>query len=128
MRKIKDKIRRRLRRKMRIRKRVRGTAEKPRMSIFKSNRYVYIQVIDDNKGFTIASASNKEKELNSIKSTVKEIHQLGEAIGKRLKEKKITNVVFDRNGYRYHGVVKAVADGARKSGIIFKTALDRGRE
>lgn len=119
MRKLKDKIRRRLRRKIGIRKRIRGSAEKPRMTIFKSNRYVYVQVIDDDKGFTIASVSNKEKDLTSVKSKVKEVHQLGEVIGKRLKEKNISKVVFDRNGYKYHGIVKAIADAARKTGLIF---------
>ena len=119
MNRIIDKIRRHKRRKVRIRKRIHGTADKPRMTVFKSNRYVYIQVIDDDKGFTLVSVSNKEKELNSIKSNKKEISQLGEIMGTRLKEKNITQVVFDRNGYKYHGVIKCIADAARKTGIIF---------
>ena len=119
MKKIDDKIRRRNRRKIRIRKKVRGTTERPRLTIFKSNRYLYIQVIDDNIGSTIASASNKEKELNGIKGVVKEAGRLGEAIGQRLKEKKISKVVFDRNGYKYHGIIKAIADAVRKTGILF---------
>jgi large subunit ribosomal protein L18 len=106
---LKDKRRRKLRRKLHIRKRITGTASKPRMSIFKSNRYIYVQVIDDNAGTTLAAASNMEKDAG----------RLGQAIGQRLKEKSIEQVVFDRNGYAYHGVVKAVADGARKAGIQF---------
>ena len=119
MKRIDAKIRRRNKRKIRIRKKIKGSAERPRMSIYKSNRYVYIQVIDDEKGHTITSASNKEKELSKIKSNVKEIGNLGEVISQRLKEKKISQVVFDRNGYKYHGIIKTVADAARKAGIQF---------
>jgi large subunit ribosomal protein L18 len=89
------------------------------MSVFKSNRSLYIQVIDDTQGKTLASASTLEKELRNIKRTVEGAAQLGEIMGKRLLEKNITSVVFDRNGYLYHGVVKAMADGARKAGIQF---------
>jgi large subunit ribosomal protein L18 len=119
MRKIQDKIRKRLKRKFKIRKRLTGTQERPRVSIFKSNKYIYLQVIDDSKQHTITSASNLEKELKNIKTVVKEIDKLGEVLGQRLKEKNIKSVVFDRNGYMYHGVVKAVADGIRKTGIEF---------
>jgi len=89
------------------------------MSVFKSNRSLYIQVIDDTQGKTLVSASTLEKELRNIKRTVEGAAQLGEIMGKRLLEKNITSVVFDRNGYLYHGVVKAMADGARKAGIQF---------
>lgn len=116
-RKIIDKIRKRLKRKMKIRKRISGTEQRPRISIFKSNKYIYLQVIDDNKQHTITSASNLEKDNRSIKSNAKEIAKLGEILGQRLKDKSITKAVFDRNGYMYHGVVKAVADGIRKTGI-----------
>jgi len=119
MKRLDDKIRRRKRRKIRIRKKIKGSADKPRMTIFKSNRYIYIQIIDDEKGHTIVSASNKEKDNRSIKSNAKEAGHLGEIIGKRLKEKKISTVVFDRNGYRYHGVIKTIADATRKTGIQF---------
>jgi large subunit ribosomal protein L18 len=119
MKKMDDKIRRRFRRKIRIRKKIKGSAQRPRMTIFRSNKYIYIQVIDDEKGHTIASASNREKELTSIKSNVKEVGRLGEIIGQRLKEKNITGIVFDRNGNKYHGVIKAIADSARKAGIHF---------
>lgn len=121
MKKIKmiEKKRKRARRKFGIRKKIMGTAERPRMTVYKSNRYTYIQVIDDIKGQTIAAASNLEKELRNIKNTVEQAGKLGEQIGLRLKKKKIKKVVFDRNGYPYHGKIKVIADGARKSGIEF---------
>ena len=119
LRKMLEKDRKRLKRKIHIRKRVRGTPEKPRMSVFRSNRNISVQVIDDIKGCTIASASSLEKELKNIKVTVAGAGELGEVIGKRLLEKNIKTVVFDRNGYLYHGLVKALADGARKTGLEF---------
>jgi large subunit ribosomal protein L18 len=88
------------------------------MSVTRSNRALSIQIIDDTKGHTLASASTLEKELKSIKATVEGAGQLGEIMGKRLLDKSIKAVVFDRNGYLYHGVVKAIADGARKAGIL----------
>jgi len=114
-----DKDRRRLKRKVHIRKRLSGTADRPRMTVFKSNRSLSIQIIDDTKGYTLASASTLEKDLKSIKATVAGAGQLGEVMGKRLIEKNIKTVVFDRNGYLYHGLVKAMADGARKAGVQF---------
>ncbi|NLJ10511.1 MAG: 50S ribosomal protein L18 [Treponema sp.] len=119
IRKMLDKDRKRLKRKFHIRKRISGTAERPRMSVFRSKRSLYIQVIDDTVGKTIASASTLEKDLKDIKRNVEGAEKLGEIMGKRLLEKNITTVVFDRNGYLYHGVVKAMADGARKAGIQF---------
>ena len=117
--KMLEKDRKRLRRKIHIRKRLFGTAERPRMTITKSNRRISIQVIDDSKGHTLASASTLEKELKNIKATVEGAGKLGEIMGKRLLEKNIKTVVFDRNGYLYHGIVKALADGSRKAGIEF---------
>jgi len=117
--KMLEKDRKRLRRKIHIRKRISGTAERPRMTIFKSNRSISVQVIDDIKGNTLASASTLEKELKSIKATVEGAGKLGEVMGKRLLDKGIKTVVFDRNGYLYHGIVKALADGSRKAGIEF---------
>jgi large subunit ribosomal protein L18 len=114
-----EKDRKRFKRKVHIRKSISGTAERPRMTVFRSNRSLSIQIIDDTKGNTLASASTLEKELKSIKTTVAGGGQLGEVMGKRLLEKNIKTVVFDRNGYLYHGVVKAIADGARKAGIQF---------
>ena len=117
MRRIKDKIRRWKKRKLSIRKKISGTADKPRVTVFKSNKYCYIQVINDKKGETLTAASNFEKDNKSIKSTVDNIGKLGEVIGERMQQKKIKTAVFDRNGYKYHGVVKAIADGIRKAGI-----------
>ncbi len=119
MKKLLEKQKRRLKRKLRIRKRIRGTSDKPRITVYKSNRYTYIQAIDDTKGITIASASNIEKELREVKNRVEDVGKLGETIAKRLKDKKIETAVFDRNGYVYHGKVKAIADGARKAGLKF---------
>jgi large subunit ribosomal protein L18 len=89
------------------------------MTVTRSNKNLSIQVIDDTKGRTLASASTLEKELRDIKPTVAGGAQLGEIMGKRLLEKDIKTIVFDRNGYLYHGVVKAIADGARKTGVQF---------
>ncbi len=120
MRKIADeKIRRRIKRKMSIRKKISGTPERPRMTVFKSNRYLYIQVIDDERGHTLAAISNLEKDLRHLKSRVADAEKLGQALGERLKKKNIAAVVFDRNGYPYHGIVKSLAEGARKAGIQF---------
>jgi len=117
--KMLEKDRKRLRRKVHIRKRLSGTAERPRMTVTKSNRALSVQVIDDDKGHTLVSASSLEKDLKNIKATVAGAAQLGDVVGKRLLEKNIKSVVFDRNGYLYHGIVKALADGTRKAGINF---------
>lgn len=109
----------RKRRKLRVRKRIFGTAERPRMSVFKSNKHTYVQVIDDSSGKTLVSVSNLEKEFAALGNTVQDAGKIGEAIGERLKKANITTVLFDRNGFLYHGVVKAVAEGARKAGIAF---------
>jgi len=114
-----DKNRKRLKRKIHIRKTISGVPDKPRMSVTRSNRALSVQVIDDIKGHTIVSASTLEKELSGIKATVEGAGQLGEIIGKRLLEANIKTIVFDRNGYLYHGVIKALADGTRKAGILF---------
>jgi len=117
--KMLEKKRKRLRRKIHIRKRISGTAERPRMTVTKSNRALSVQVIDDINGHTLVSASSLEKELKNIKTTVAGAAQMGDIIGKRLLEKNIKTVIFDRNGYLYHGIVKALADGSRKAGINF---------
>ncbi len=119
MRKIIDTRRKRLKRKASIRKKIHGTPERPRMTVYKSNSYTYVQVIDDDAGKTLAAASNLEKDQRGVKNTVAALGKLGELIGERLKAKQISAVVFDRNGYRYHGKVKAIAEGARKAGISF---------
>lgn len=119
MKRVIDKQKRRMRRKAHIRKKVSGTPACPRMTVFRSSRHLYVQVIDDVAGHTIASASNVEADLKTLKNNVQDAEKLGAAIGERLKEKKIESVVFDRNGYLFHGIVKGVADGARKAGIKF---------
>lgn len=117
MKRIDEKNRKRLQRKKRVRKNISGTSARPRMSVFRSNKYLSVQVIDDVAGHTLSSASLLEAELKGIKNTVEGGEKLGKVIGERLKAAKISSVVFDRNGYRYHGVVKAIADGARSAGI-----------
>lgn len=117
--KLNDKDRKRLHRKVHIRKSVYGTAARPRMTVTRSNKNLFVQVIDDDEGKTLASISTMEKEFATVKPTTEGAAKLGEAFGARLKEKNITTVVFDRNGYLYHGVVKALADGTRKVGIQF---------
>ena len=119
LRKMLEKNRKRLKRKIHIRKDISGTAKRPRLSVTRSNKALYMQVIDDEKGHTLAAASTLEKDLRNIKANIAGASQLGEIMGKRLLEKEIKSVVFDRNGYLYHGIVKALADGTRKAGIEF---------
>ena len=117
--KMNDKDRKRLHRKIHIRKSVIGSIERPRLTITRSNKNLSAQVIDDDKEITLASISTLEKEFSSLKPNTTDAAKLGEALGTRLKEKNISKIVFDRNGYLYHGVVKAFADGVRKAGIEF---------
>lgn len=119
MKRVIEKNRRRTKRKLRIRGRIAGTAACPRLTVFRSNKNVYVQAIDDTQGTTIASASTVTVELKKLSAKKDDAARVGEAIGKELKAKKIDEVVFDRNGYLYHGVVKALADGARKAGLKF---------
>jgi len=117
MKKLVEKARKRLKRKASIRKKLAGTAERPRLSVYKSNRHTYVQAVDDVAGVTVAAASNLEKEARAGQNKVAEMEALGARVAARLKEKQVSAVVFDRNGYKYHGKVKAIADGARKAGI-----------
>jgi large subunit ribosomal protein L18 len=104
----------------RIRAKVKGTAQKPRLSVFRSNREIYAQLINDDAGVTIAAASSKEKDIVAQKVNKTEKSKLvGQSIARKAKELGIEGVVFDRGGNLYHGRVKAVADGARESGLIF---------
>ncbi|AEH40156.1 ribosomal protein L18 [Treponema paraluiscuniculi Cuniculi A] len=119
LRKCSDKQRKRMKRKVHIRKRVYGTAVRPRMTVFRSNRNISVQVIDDDARSTLASVSTLEKDFVLLRANVSSGLQIGEEIGRRLLEKHIDTVIFDRNGYLYHGVVAAVADGARKAGVRF---------
>ena len=104
----------------RVRKKVRGTAVRPRLTVFRSSRHVYAQVIDDVSGRTIVSASTVEAEAKGgATATVDAAKAVGKRIGERAKAAGIGAVVFDRGGFRYHGRVAAVADGARESGLEF---------
>jgi large subunit ribosomal protein L18 len=112
----------RIRRHARVRKSISGTAERPRLNVFRSLTQIYAQVIDDDAGHTIASASTIDKELRSEMDGLKRTEQarlVGKTVAERAKNKGINKVVFDRGGYRYIGRVKALADGARESGLKF---------
>lgn len=98
-------------------KQISGTAERPRMSVYRSNRAIYVQVIDDVKGVTLASASSFE--LSKEKCDVEMSKKVGSIVASRSVDKGVLSVVFDRSGYRFHGKVKAVADGAREGGLKF---------
>jgi len=115
------KIERRLKIKRRIKKSIFGTSEAPRMSVFRSNKGIYVQFIDDVNNKTIASASSCEKEISENKAITKieQARLVGEKAARVATDAGITNVVFDRNGYLYHGRVKELADAARKGGLKF---------
>jgi len=109
---------RRQRIKYRIRKRLSGTDNRPRMTVFRSNKQIYVQLVDDLSGNTLASASSKEKEIASQKvNKIDQAKLVGKRIAEVAKEKGIETVVFDRNGYLYHGRVKNLADAARENGL-----------
>mgnify|MGYP001183595691 CR=1 FL=1 len=111
---------RRLRIKRRIRKSVSGTAERPRMSVFRSNKQISVQLIDDLSGKTLLTTSSLVKEIAEKSVTkIEQAELVGEAFAEKAKEAGFASVVFDRNGYLYHGRVKSLADAARKSGLKF---------
>jgi large subunit ribosomal protein L18 len=115
------KLEKRSRIRMRIRKKINGTAEKPRLAVFRSNKQIYVQVVDDLKGVTLLSVSSREKEIAG-KTGMKKTEQaklVGKSLAAKCKEKGIGNVVFDRSGYKYHGRVKSLADAAREGGLKF---------
>ena len=107
----------RLRRHARVRKNISGTAEMPRLNVFRSNKEIYVQVIDDVKGVTLASSSSKMLKVNG--GNIEGAKAVGADIAKKCIDKKIEKVVFDRGGYLYHGRVKALADAARENGLQF---------
>ena len=116
------KIEGRLRRKRSIRKKISGSGARPRLSVFRSSKHIYAQVIDDSTGVTLASASTRSVDLREELSGKKKAEQatlVGQLIAKRCIEKEISQVVFDRNGFIYHGRVRAVADAAREGGLKF---------
>ena len=112
----------RSRRHLRLRRRLKGTSERPRLSVFRSLNHIYVQVVDDTTGVTLAAASTLENSIiEEVKSSDKSAKskKVGSTIAERAKEKGVTSVVFDRGGYRYHGRVQALAEGAREGGLVF---------
>ena len=113
----------RLKNKIRIRKKITGTSERPRLAVYKSLKQIYAQIIDDSKGETLLSASslskNIAKEIKDAKSKIEKSKVVGKYLAEKAKEKGIESVVFDRSGYRYHGRVQALAEGAREGGLKF---------
>lgn len=113
---------RRKKRHLVIRKRIHGTADRPRLCVYKSEKHIYVQIIDDDKGRTLVAASTLDKEIrDTLKKTWNKeaAREVGKLAGKRALEKGIKKVVFDRGGYRYHGRIKELADGAREAGLEF---------
>ena len=108
----------RLKRRRRVRAKVTGTAERPRISVFRSNRGVFVQLIDDASGRTLAAVNWTEDELKSLKR-MEQAKKAGELLAQRAKAAGVETAVFDRGGYQYHGRVKALAEGAREGGLIF---------
>ena len=112
----------RLRRHRRVRKKIFGTPERPRMNVFRSSQEIYVQVIDDFKGYTLASASSLDVELSSQMkgmTNMEQAQKVGQVIAERAKKAGVEQVVFDRGGYKYIGRVKALAEAAREGGLIF---------
>ena len=116
----KDKIKMRQRRHLRVRMNIAGTASLPRLNVYRSNKHIYAQIIDDVKGVTLVSASSNDKELKLANgSNIEAAKQVGALVAKRALEKGIEAVVFDRGGYLYHGRVQALAEAAREAGLKF---------
>jgi large subunit ribosomal protein L18 len=112
----------RLKRKKRIRKKLSGRPERPRLTVFRSDKHIYAQIIDDTVGTTLATASTlspEYRQLDPLKGKVEAAKRVGELIARKAKDKGIAKVVFDRNGYIYHGRVEALADAARQAGLDF---------
>jgi large subunit ribosomal protein L18 len=112
----------RAKRQRRVRKKVKGTPERPRLSVFRSAKHIYAQIIDDTEGRTLAACSSTEEAVKSIgtpENKCSSAATIGKMIAERAKEKGIEKVVFDRNGFLYHGRIKAVSDGAREAGLKF---------
>ncbi len=112
----------RLKRKKRIRKKLHGSQQRPRLSVYRSAKHIYTQIVDDTQGITLVSASTMEKDIREqqkFENKTAAATYIGKLIAKRASEKGIKSVVFDRNGFLYHGRVKAVSEGARKAGLDF---------
>lgn len=119
----KAKVKKRNRIKKHIRKKIFGTSERPRLTVYRSLKHIYAQLVDDTKGHTLAFASTRSKdireELQNVKSKIERAKIVGKHLAKLAFEKNISKVVFDRSGYKYHGKVKAIAEGAREGGLQF---------
>jgi len=116
---MKTRLEARKRRHVRVRKGVKGTPARPRLAVFRSNKYLYAQVIDDQSGRTLASASSQETSMRTKTLTVETASEIGKLVAERAKEAGVEAVVFDRGGFTYHGRIKALADAARASGLEF---------
>ncbi|MEO1436236.1 MAG: 50S ribosomal protein L18 [Bacteroidota bacterium] len=117
---MKNKLTRRQRIRYRIRKNLRGTADRPRLSVFRSNKEIYAQLIDDLSGVTICAASSRDNDLAGAEGTKSDVaKKVGETLASKATAQGITTCVFDRSGYLYHGRVKSLADGAREGGLKF---------
>lgn len=117
-----DRERSRIKRKMRIRKKVYGTPERPRLTIFRSDKHIYAQVVDDTRGITVAATSTLSpdfKEHEKPKGKVESAKLIGQLIARKAQATGVSKVVFDRNGFMYHGRIKALADSAREAGLDF---------
>lgn len=115
----KDTVVLRDRRRRRIRKKIQGTIERPRLSVFRSNKHIYAQIIDDVKGHTLAQASTRELKLKASTKTAEAANEVGKALAAKAREAGVGEISFDRGGYLYHGRVKALAEGAREGGLRF---------
>lgn len=115
-----DKNASRKKRHARVRSKITGTAERPRLNVFRSNKYIYAQLIDDTNGVTLVSASSMEKDFTGESTgNLEAAAKIGETIAKRATEKGLNSIVFDRGGYLYHGRIKALAEAARENGLQF---------
>jgi large subunit ribosomal protein L18 len=116
-----DKNKTRKVRHLRVRKKITGTAQRPRLNVFRSSKHIYAQIIDDIQGTTLAAASTLDKDIEGLENggNVEAARKVGELIAKRAQEKGFKNVVFDRSGYLYHGRIQALADAAREAGLDF---------
>lgn len=117
--KMRNKIEKFRQRKNRVRTKAGGTPDRPRISVFRSNKYLYAQIIDDSQGKTLVAASSKEGAASMLKTNMEKAEMVGNILAKKAAKAKIKKVAFDRSGYKYHGIIKALAEGARKGGLEF---------
>ncbi len=114
---ISEKLRRRIKRKKRIRGKISGSATRPRVSVYRSHCYFYAQLIDDEAGHTLTSIMSNKAQASELKRSVEDVSKLGEMWSKQIQAKGVKSVVFDCNGFRYHGLIASFADGLRKGGL-----------